>query len=423
MCGILAEPYLQAMKLLVAAAALAAVASAHAQAPVNAAQHRNKPYVLLISFDGMRPEYLQRIELPNFQRVMDRGVRSVGMIPTFPSKTFPNHYTIVTGMRSEAHGLVGNRFWDATRNEAYSMSDTLAVWDGSWYRGEPIWVTAEKQGMKAASFFWVASEAAIGGVRPSFWKKYNGRIANSSRVDTVLKWLALPGAERPHMVTMYFSNVDGAGHDHGPLSPQVDTAARNVDGALGRLMEGIARMPLRDSVYYVLVSDHGMSESHPRWYVALDTLIDMNGVRLGEAGPLANLYVQAGRERAAVLRDSLNRRMRHGRAYLRGEIPAHLHYNKDPRAGDIVVLMDDHFQIGRVNRPPREGGAHGWDPTHPSMHAIFVASGPGIPAGKVIPTFENIEIYSWLTELLGLRPAGGIDGQAGVLRQAIRTAK
>ncbi len=411
------------MRPFLAGAALVIAASAHAQAPVNAAEHRGKPYVILISFDGMKPEYLQRIELPNFQRVMQRGVRSVGMIPTFPSKTFPNHYSIVTGMRAESHGLVGNRFWDDARNEAYSMSDTLKVWDGSWYRGEPIWVTAEKQGMKAASFFWVASEAVIGGVRPSYWKKYNGRIANSSRVDTVLTWLAAPGPARPHMITMYFSDVDGAGHDHGPLSLQVDTAAKKVDAALGQLMDGIERMPLRDSVYFVLVSDHGMSESHPRWSVGLDTLIDLNDVRVGEAGALANLYVQGGRVQAAVLRDSINRRMRHGRAYLRGEIPAHLHYNKDPRAGDIVVVMDDHFQIGRVNRPPREGGAHGWDPTYPSMHAIFVASGPKIPAGKVIPTFENIEIYPWLTEILGLRPASGIDGRRSFLADLIKNAK
>ena len=410
------------MRILLVVAALVAGSSAHAQIAVNAPEHRSKPYVVLISFDGMKPEYLQRIDLPNFQRVMQRGVRSVGMIPTFPSKTFPNHYSIVTGMRAETHGLVGNRFWDPARNAAYAMGDTSVVFDGTWYRGEPIWVTAAKQGMVAASFFWVASEANVGGVRPHYYKRYDGRVPNMTRVDTVLSWLALPGPARPHVVTMYFSETDGAGHDHGPLSPQVDTAAKNVDAALGRLLDGVARLPLRDSVYFVLVSDHGMSESHPRWYAALDTLIDMNGVRLGEAGTLANLYVQGGRDRAAVLRDSINRRMRHGRAYLRGDIPAHLHYNKDERVGDIVVVMEEHFQIGRADRPAREGGAHGWDPTFPSMHAIFVASGPGIPADKVIPTFENIEIYPWLTELLGLKQAGGIDGRTGALRELIRKA-
>lgn len=410
------------MRALTAIVALCVTTAAvSAQRP--AAGARAQPYVILISFDGMKPEYLQRIDLPSFQRVMQQGVRSVGMIPTFPSKTFPNHYSIVTGMRAETHGLVGNRFWDPARNEAYSMSDTTKVLDGTWYRGEPIWVTAEQQGMKAASFFWVASEAPIGGVRPSYWKKYSSRVSNFARVDTVLAWLALPADARPRLITMYFSETDGAGHDHGPLSPQVDTAAKNVDAALGRLMEGVARLPLRDSVYYVLVSDHGMSETHPRWYAALDTLIDMNGVRLGEAGTIANLHVNGGPGRSAVLRDSINRRMRHGRAYLRGEIPAHLHYNKDPRVGDIVVVMEDHFQIGRADRPARAGGSHGWDPTFPSMHAIFVASGPGIPAGTVIPSFENVEIYPWLTEILGLRAATGIDGRRGFLADLISRAR
>ena len=405
--------------MLLAASALSAQGSGGNNSP---AQQR-KPYVVLISFDGMKPEYLQRIDLPNFERVMQRGVRSVGMIPTYPSKTFPNHYSIVTGMYAETHGLVGNRFWDPARNEAYAMGDTLDVRDGSWYRGEPIWAAAEKQGMVSASFFWVASEATIGGVWPHLYKKYDSRVPNFTRVDTVLAWLALPARNRPHLITMYFSQTDNAGHEHGPLSPQVDTAAKAVDAALGRLLDGIERMPLKDSLYLVLVSDHGMSETSPRWFAALDTLVDTTGVLLGEMGPLANLYVQGGRARAAVLRDSINRRMKHGRAYLRGELPAHLHYNKDPRIGDMVVVMDDHFQIGFSNRPAREGATHGWDPTLPNMHAIFVASGPRIPRGKVIPSFENVHVYPWLTEILGLRPAAGIDGVRGRLAEMIRTAR
>jgi predicted AlkP superfamily pyrophosphatase or phosphodiesterase len=149
----------------------------------------------------------------------------------------------------------------------------------------------------------------------------------------------------------------------------------------------------------------------------------MTGVHLGEGGPLANLHVQGGAARAAVLRDSINRRMKFGRAYVRGEVPAHLHYNKDPRVGDIVVVMNDHWQIGMANRPARDGATHGWDPTLPSMHALFVASGPGIPAGKVIPSFENVAVYPWLVELLGLKPAPGIDGKRGQLKRLINSAK
>ncbi|HYC53308.1 MAG TPA: ectonucleotide pyrophosphatase/phosphodiesterase [Gemmatimonadaceae bacterium] len=401
------------------------VAGALAQFGQNAPRHQGKPYVILISFDGFRPEYLQRLNLPNFERVWRNGVRSTGMIPVFPSKTFPNHYSIVTGLYAENHGVVSNHFWDPQRAARYSMSDTTTVVDGSWYRGEPIWVTAEKQGMVAASYFWVASEAAIAGVTPTFTKTYDWRVQNFARVDSVLSWLALPAGRRPHMITMYFSDTDGAAHEHGPLSPQLDSAAARVDSALGRLLDGVDRLPIRDRVYFVLVSDHGMSETGPRWYAGLDTIIDMRGVRMPDAGTNANLHVEGGRPQAIVLRDSINRRMKHGRAYLREEVPAHLHYRRDPRAGDIVVIMEDHYQVGTTPRPPREGSSnHGWDPrASPMMAALFVARGPNIPAGREIGAFENIDVYPWLTELLGLKPARGIDGKRGRLARLIRDAR
>lgn len=411
-------------RLTVLLLAAALPAAAQGTRGVNARAQQNKPYVILVSFDGMRPEYLRRIDLPNFERVMQRGVTAEGMIPTFPPKTFPNHFTLVTGLHAGNHGLVGNSFWDPSRKGGYRMSDTAAVRGASWYRGEPVWTTAEKQGMVSASFFWPGSEAPIGGAAPSIVKAYDGRVPNFTRVDTVLAWLALPERNRPHMITTYFSTVDDAGHDHGPLSPQVDTAAWRVDSALGRLIDGIDRLPIRDRVYLILTSDHGMMETSARWYAALDTLIDMNGVRMADAGPNANLHVEGGVARARVLRDSINRRMKHGRAYLRADIPARLHYGADPRVGDLVVIMDDYYQVGRANRPPREGGgAHGWEPTNPHMHAIFLAMGPRIPGGKRIATFSSVEVYSYMTEVLGLRPAARVDGRKGFLADLIRTAR
>ena len=408
----------------VAAACLgiAAVASAQGTNGVNAPAQQNKPYVILISFDGMRPEYLKRIDLPNFARVMRAGVTAQGMIPTFPSKTFPNHYTLVTGLHAGNHGIVSNSFLDPATNRYYRYTDTLTARDASFYRGEPVWVTAERQGMVAASYFWPGSEAAIKGVRPSITKAYDGRVANSTRVDSVLAWLAMPARTRPHFVTLYLSTVDGAGHEHGPLSAQVDTAAWAVDAVLGQLLDGIERLPVRDRVYLLLTSDHGMLETSPRWAVGLDTLIDMTGVRVGDAGPNAHLYVEGGLPRARVLRDSINRRMKHGRAYVRGEVPKRLFYD-DPRIGDLVVLMDDHYQIGRASRSAREGGNHGWDPTNPLMHAIFVVSGPRIPAGKTIPAFSAVEVYPFMTEVLGLRPATPLDGRKGALAALIRAAR
>jgi predicted AlkP superfamily pyrophosphatase or phosphodiesterase len=203
----------------------------------------------------------------------------------------------------------------------------------------------------------------------------------------------------------------------------VDTAASSVDSALGRLLDGFETLPFKDRIYLILVSDHGMSETSLRWYVALDTLVDLQGVQIADAGPNANLHVRGGLERARMLRDSINRRMKHGRAYLRAEVPERLHYRADPRIGDLVVIMDDHFTIGTANRAPRRDGAtHGWDPAFPSMHAIFVASGPGISAGKSIASFENVHIYPYIAELLRLKPVK-VDGSPGRLARLIRDAR
>jgi predicted AlkP superfamily pyrophosphatase or phosphodiesterase len=410
--------------LLIVALASRTSAQGSGTGGVNSARARSSPYVVMLSLDGFRAEYLRRLDLPNVERLERDGARSEGMRPVFPSLTFPNHLAIVTGMYAEHHGIVGNSFWDPARNAKYSLSDSLSVRDGTWYRGEPIWVTAEKQGMVAASFFWPGSEAAIEGVRPTFSKAYSTRVPNRDRADTVLSWLRLPAANRPHMITMYMSDVDHAGHENGPLSAQVDTAAWLVDAALGRLLGGIDSLPtdVRQHLYLVLVADHGMTETSPRWFASLDTLIDLAGVQIPEAGAVAMLHVAGGAARAAVLRDSINRRMRHGRAYLRRDVPARLHFRNDPRIGDVVVIMDEHFTVG--TRPPRgDGGNHGYDPALPSMAATFVVRGPGIPAGRTIPAFDNIEIYPWLASVLGLRANPNTDGHPGALSGLLRGAR
>jgi predicted AlkP superfamily pyrophosphatase or phosphodiesterase len=396
----------------------AAVPTARGSGGVNSEAHLAKPYVILISFDGFRADYLDRYNAPNFSRVVRAGVRAQRMIPVFPSKTFPNHYSIATGDYPETHGIVSNRFWDPARNAAYALGDPKSVLDGTWYRGEPIWVTAEKQGMVTASYFWVGSEAPIEGIRPWTTKRFGDSVSNSARSDSALAWLARPPRSRPHLITMYMSDVDHAGHEYGPDDPHVQTAINSVDSALGRLLDGIATSPVKDDTYVILVADHGMSPYEPFTYKRMRDMIDTVGVRLGDGGPAGNLHVTGGKARARILRESLNRHLQHGRAYLREEVPARFHYRSDPRIGDIVVIMDEHWQFG-ARAPSRPGGQHGWDPLLPSMGAIFVASGPGIPAGRVIAPFENIHIYPFIAEILGLRPASHIDGKIGFLRSAI----
>ncbi|HEV3485957.1 MAG TPA: ectonucleotide pyrophosphatase/phosphodiesterase, partial [Vicinamibacterales bacterium] len=368
--------------------------------------------------------YVDRFTLPHIRRMARAGARARALVPVFPSLTFPNHYSLATGLTPERHGIVSNSFYDPGLRARYSLSDRAAVADARWYRGEPIWVTAETQGMVAACFFWPGSEAPINGVRPTLWRPYDGGIPNDERVDTVLEWLRLPSERRPHLVTLYFSQLDSVSHEHPLNAPAIERAAQSLDRTIGRLMAGIAGLPDGDRVYILLTSDHGMAEVTPSQELSLDAMVDMSSIEAAFGGPVASLHVRGGAGNAVAIRDRLNARLKNGRAYLRRELPPRFRYRGDPRAGDIVVVMDESWPLitglRRIARPfLGRRGMHGWDPALPSMHALFIASGPDIRAGAVIPQVEMVDLYPFMTELLGLRPARDVDGRAGHLRQQI----
>ena len=390
---------------------------------VNAPETLGKPYVVLVSFDGFRHDYLDLYPTPSFDRVAARGVAAEALVPPYPSLTFPAHYTIATGLHPERHGLVGNRFYDPARGEEYDYRDRASVEDGTWYGGEPIWVTAETQGMVAAAMLFVGTEADVGGVRPTFWTRYAERGSRRERVDQVLDWLTLPPARRPHLVTLYFSSVDGAGHRAGPASPAVAEAVEQVDAALGRLLDGIDALPHGPEVSVVLVSDHGMAATRPDAVIDLRAVADLRGVRAVVGRPDANLFVAGGGARARAVRDDVNDGTGGGdalegaRAYLRDEVPAALRYRAHARIGDVVVVPDlgVTFDVGSPPTP----GMHGWDPRHPDMHGIFLASGPGIRPGLRIGPVESVHVYPFLARLLRLAPNPDIDGDPAVLAPAL----
>ena len=396
----------------------------------NSADHRDKPYVILVSLDGFKAEYLDRFELPSLRRVMERGARAKAMVPVFPSLTFPNHYSLVTGLHPGRHGIVSNRFYDPRLERSYAYTDPKAVADGAWYGGEPIWVTAEKQGMVSACFFWPGSEAAIQGVRPTFWNRYDGKISNAARVKTVIDWLQLPLERRPHMITLYFSELDSASHDAFLESDAVERAAGSLDTAIGQLLDGIDALPIRDQVYLVITSDHGMVNTSDAQTIRLDSLLDasdMADIEASFGGPVASLHVKGEAARARTLVQRINARLARGTAYLRTEMPARFEYHRDPRAGDVVVVMDESWllQTSRSSsrsKDPQEDfwGQHGWDNAYPSMRAMFLMMGPGIRQGVLVDEVNNVDVYPLLTELLGLQPAPDLDGRAGVIRSLVR---
>jgi predicted AlkP superfamily pyrophosphatase or phosphodiesterase len=366
------------------------------------------PTVILISLDGFRWDYLHHYEAPTLKRLAAEGVwADSGMVAAFPTKTFPNHYTLVTGLYPAHHGIVGNTMYDPTRDAWFRLSDRAAVSDGRWWGGEPIWVTAERQGQRAATFFWPGSEAEIGGVRPSFWQVFDDDFPGPARIDSLLAWLELPPDRRPTLLTLYYSDVDHAGHRYGPLTPEVGAAVQTVDGYLARLVAGLERRGLLDQVHLVLVADHGMAEVSPDRVLFLEDYLDLDEVTIVDTYPVLLLMPKDGRV------DAVFERLEHASPYLtlyrKGALPEAYHFDHHPRIPALVGVVDE----GWIVQPSRErfdpnwtrGGAHGYDQRLLSMRALFVARGPRFQQGIRVKPFENVHLYHLLCTLLGLTPA------------------
>ena len=390
---------------------------------VGSAQSGAGPLVVLISFDGWRWDYIDRAEVPHLRALASRGVRADGLIPSFPSKTFPNHYTLVTGLYPERHGIVSNVIVDPGFPERFTM-DSQTAKTARWWGGEPLWNTAMLQGRRAASMFWPGSEAPIGGLRPTYWRPYNEAMPNAARIAQVLEWLALPAGRQPAFITLYFSDVDTVGHAHGPDAAEVRQAAARLDRMLGELISGAGRLKLMDRLNVVVVSDHGMSQLSDRRIIYLEDYLDLSTVDVTEWSPVLGLVPRSGSVDAIYA--SLKGKHPSLAIYKREDTPAHLHYRNNQRIPPILGLAEDGWTIttrgmalatrvaGRAN-----GGAHGYDPTFKSMHGLFVAAGPGVREGMRAPAFENIHIYDFLCALLELKPAPN-DGDPSVTEGFLR---
>jgi len=416
----------------IAVSSCARVGTAPAQSPesirtpdgtggTNHPQIIDRDYVVLISFDGLRHDYLNRLDTPGFDRLAETGAVADALIPVFPSLTFPSHYSIATGIYPASHGIVGNQFYDPTRDDDFNYRDRDDAQDGSWWGGEPIWLTAERQGMAAAALFFPGTEAAIDGLRPSRWRSYDAGLPNRTRVEQVLQWLRLPPDERPHLITLYFSMVDGAGHSLGPDAPELGRSLRTADQLLSELLSEIERLPYGDRVYVVALSDHGMAGVDPNRQIILRDAVDLRGVRAVPLGPGISLHVRGNDARSAEIRDTFNTRADEGdaRAFLRDDAPPHLHVANEPRYGDVVLLPAEGAVVAFRRNPSPPAGLHGWDPMIPSMHGVFLVRGPGIEGNQRVAAFEAIHIYPFLAEILGLIPNPKIDGKLAVLESVL----
>lgn len=367
-----------------------------------------KPYVVMLSMDGFRWDYTDKVPTPNFDKIAKMGVKAKSLKPSFPTKTFPNHYSIATGLVPDHHGIVLNSFYDPETGKHFSIGDRDAVQDGSFYGGEPIWVTAEKQGMISGSYFWVGSEAKIDGYYPTYWKKYDHHFPYAQRIDSVIAWLQKPEKIRPHLVLWYLDEPDHSGHEYGPDSPEIENMVMKLDSTLGVFMKKLSALPYASEINVIVTSDHGMESISDDRKVILNAYLNPDWIEHIEGmNPNFNVGVKAGYE-AKVL-DTLQQ-VKGITTWKADAVPARLKYGSNPRCLDIVVVADSSWSVVLNADKPVVRGAHGYDNANKDMHAIFYAYGPAFKSGYVAATFDNVDIYPLICEILGLKPAP-VDGK------------
>jgi predicted AlkP superfamily pyrophosphatase or phosphodiesterase len=406
-------------RFLLAVSAIAAFAVALPAAPLPA------PTLLLISLDGWRWDYHTKSSVENLRRLMARGVRAEGLIPSFPTKTFPNHYTLVTGLYPGRHGVVGNSMRDPRTGRLFTMQKREEVSDAMWWGGDPIWNAVQRAGRTSAAMFWPGSEAPIGGMRPTYWMPYAHDRPNGERVDQVLAWLDLPPATRPAFITLYMSDVDAAGHSFGPDSPELQRALERVDDVLGRLWRGLEQRRLFETITIIVTADHGMAETSSRRVVFIDDVMKPGDGEIIDMNPTLTVWPRPGRE------DDVYRKLvtMHPRLtlYRRRDTPAHWHFRDHDRVAPIVGVADEGWSVMRrtsvidafARSIRRVGGNHGYDPRAQSMQALFVAAGPAFRQNTVVPPFENVNVYGVMCQVLGIAPSAN-DGDPEVARSLLR---
>ncbi|AOS43866.1 Type I phosphodiesterase / nucleotide pyrophosphatase [Lacunisphaera limnophila] len=377
--------------------------------------------LILVSIDGFRWDYLEKYDAPVLRRLAAAGVHARRMTPSFPSKTFPNHYTIVTGLRPQRHGIVANSFYDPALNDTFGMPRKEEVW---WSGGEPLWITAEKQDVRTAIYFWPGSESSLQGRRPTQFQPFQKNRLTTERVDGALAWLDRPAAERPRFLALYLEHLDIAGHAHGPDAPETAAAVKEADDAIARLLAGLEKLGLRDSANLVIVSDHGMSAASPDRVVFFEDLMDLSLVSVEAAGPYGGVRPKAGVDPAALVASIRAHAPPQVQVYRREDMPARLHYNHGDRVPPILLLMDDGWSIEQkpgwpALRARYSKGNHGWDPALPSMGALFIATGPAFRRGTQLADVDNVDVYDLLCAVLGITPAPN-DGTTKLTRAALR---
>lgn len=371
------------------------------QVPTKEKSSENSPYLVILSLDGFRWDYSQMYSTPNLDSIAGVGVKAKSLIPSFPSKTFPNHYTIATGLYPEHHGIVLNTFTDPTIGD-FKLSDRNAVQNPDFYLGEPIWVTAEKQGMHTACYYWPGSEAPIQGIYPSIWKKYDAMVSYESRMDSVVSWLRRPEKTRPHLIMWYLDEPDHVSHLMGPFAAETKSTVERLDSLVGIFCRKINELPNADSINLVFLSDHGMGEITKEKSIALAEYLHddwVESIRGGNPVIMLKPFEQYTDTVWSVLSS-----IPHMKVYSRETMPEDFHYNESNRILDYVCVADSSYALFWKNTHFIDGGTHGYDPANSDVHAIFYGVGPAFKKAYESPSFPNVDLYPLFAKILNLEP-------------------
>lgn len=377
------------------------------------AQNSDKPYVVLVSLDGFRWDYYKYFDTSNLEAIAKKGVKAKSMQPSYPTKTFPNHYSIVTGLYPDHHGIVSNSFYDPFMKASFALS-TPAKINPDFYGGNPIWNVAETQGVKTASFYWPGSDT--GAKSPSIYKKYDASIPYETRIDTFIKWLQLPEKQRPHFITLYFDEPDHTGHTFGPLSNENKRMVAKMNGIIGQLSSKLDDLPIGKEINLIIVSDHGMASISDSKKVAV---LDYLKTEWLDYAPVINPVMSI--KAKPNCKDSVAmalKKVKHIKFWTANDVPKRLHYGSNPRTLDFIIEAKKGYSLSKSNQKIM-GGTHGYDNNNKDMHAIFYAKGPNFKVDKKVATFKNVDVYPLIAHILGLK-IDKVDGDLKDVRSMLR---
>ncbi len=380
--------------------------------------------IILIAIDGFGYDYFEKHRPPTINSIAASGVRAKWMTPAFPTKTFPNFYTVATGLYPANHGLVENNVWDF--GTVFSMSKREEVENPRWWLGEPIWVTAEKNKIISAAMFYPGTETMINGIRPTFWNRYDHDKPINERVEQVLAWLDLPREKRPRMITLYFHDIDSAGHDYGPNAPQTRDAVLRVDDGIRRLVNGLKLRKIYGKANLILFSDHGMAEVDRRKATMVDEFVDLDDAdQVLWTYEFLQIFPKEGM--TDKLMEGLNK-MPHSQCWRKDDIPARFNYKHGPRVAPIICSIDEgriysnrerYAALIRRGGIDKQYGGHGYDHELVSMRAMFVGHGAKFKRRRVVEPFPNVDVYELMCEIFGITPAPN-DGDLKRVRSMLR---